>query len=87
MAHPSGSSGTAVRLRSMVDTTDSSDLATSQIRGRSSLLLDLHRLADAEFFNSFQDDFDDEDVNCYANLNLSFMGNICCNYWKNMMMG
>ncbi|GER33972.1 small acidic protein 2 [Striga asiatica] len=26
-------------------------------------VLDLHRLADAEFFNFFQDDFDDEDIN------------------------
>ncbi|GER43460.1 zinc finger C-x8-C-x5-C-x3-H type family protein [Striga asiatica] len=26
-------------------------------------VLDLHRLADAEFFNSFQDDFDDEYIN------------------------
>ncbi|KAI3459589.1 hypothetical protein Pfo_016252 [Paulownia fortunei] len=26
-------------------------------------VLDLHRLADSDFFNSFQDDFDDEDIN------------------------
>ncbi|KAL6526636.1 hypothetical protein OROGR_015726 [Orobanche gracilis] len=26
-------------------------------------VLDLHRVADSDFFNSFQDDFDDEDIN------------------------
>ncbi|GFQ05174.1 hypothetical protein PHJA_002661500 [Phtheirospermum japonicum] len=26
-------------------------------------VLDLHRLADSDFFNSFQDDFDDGDIN------------------------
>ncbi|KAL6538585.1 hypothetical protein OROGR_012573 [Orobanche gracilis] len=26
-------------------------------------VLDLHRLADSDFFNSFQDDFGDEDIN------------------------
>ncbi|KAL8533289.1 hypothetical protein ACS0TY_009617 [Phlomoides rotata] len=26
-------------------------------------ILDLHRLVDSDFFNSFQDDFDDEDIN------------------------
>ncbi|KZV34042.1 small acidic protein 1 [Dorcoceras hygrometricum] len=42
-----------------VDDVDSS----LDLFGEGPIALDLHRLADADFFNSFEDDFDDEDIN------------------------
>lgn len=42
---------------------DVDDVEALEIFGEGPLSVDHHRLADADFFNSFEDDFDDSDIN------------------------
>lgn len=42
---------------------DVDDVEALEIFGEGPLAVDHHRLADADFYNSFEDDFDDSDIN------------------------
>ncbi|CAA2938758.1 small acidic 1 [Olea europaea subsp. europaea] len=42
---------------------DVDDVEALEMFGEGPISMELHRLADSDFFNSFQDDFDDSDIN------------------------